>query len=123
MSCWLPAVAEAPSLRCPLEPPQAHGRTPGLLPGPNSSLGLERLLLQGRPPCPLATFAGAALHPELCLPLCGGPAASFEQTQAGSHPGDAPWGLPVAATARLGARLGAGWELDARAPAGCANWG
>lgn len=49
MSCWLPAVAEAPSLRCTLEPLQAHGRNPGLLPGPSSSMGLERLLVRSVP--------------------------------------------------------------------------
>lgn len=54
---------------------------------PNSSMVLERLLVQGRPPCPLATFAGVALHPELCLPLCGGPAVSFEQLRLAPIPG------------------------------------
>lgn len=101
---------------------------PGLLPGPSSSLGLERLLVQGRPPCPLATFTGVALHPELCLPLCGGPAASFEQLRLAPIPGTllgvCQWQLPPHGW-EAGWEPGweHGWELGARAPAGCSKWG
>lgn len=115
----MPAVAEALSLCCTLEPIQALGKNPGLLTGPNFSMGLERLLVQERPPCPLATFVGVALLSELCLPLCGGPAASFEQLRLAPVPGTllwvCPWQLPHV--------WEHGWELDAQAPVECAKWG
>lgn len=115
----MPAVAEAFSLRCALEPVQAHGKNPGLLTGPSSSMGLERLLVQERPPCPLATFVGVALHSRLCLPLCGGPAASFEQLRLAPIPGTLLW----VCLWQLLHVWEHGWELDARAPIECARWG
>lgn len=109
MCCWVPAVAKALSLRCSLEPVQARGGNPGLLVGPDPSMGLERLLAQGRPACPWATFAVVALGPKQCLPLGSGPAVSFGQLGLASIPGTLLW-VCRWQPPRIQKR---GWELDA----------
>lgn len=104
MSCWLPAVAEAPSLRCTLEPLQAHGRNPGLLPEPSSSMGLERLLVHSVPwpPSQEWLFTLSCACPSLLALQCPLNNSGWLSSRGRS------FGFPVAAPARLGAWLGAG---------------
>lgn len=119
MCCWEPAAAETLSRHCSLEPVQACGRNPVLLVGSDPSMGLERLLARGRPARPQVVLAEVALHRAAPTPPRWPCSVSFGQLGLAAIPGTLLWvcwwHLPPVQEC--------GWELDAREPVGCAQWG